>query len=100
MFADLKDKRGLRELKAAEVPAVCQGFAEQVAAGRILHNSDPMLGTQISGAVRLYSGDGWRFARRGVDHVDGVYATGGATHLARTLPAKRRPMVIVARRSA
>src|SRR5262245_58763474 len=100
LFADLKDKRGMQALKAAEVPAVCQGFAELVSAGRVLHNADPLMATQVSGAAKLHSGDGWRFARRGVDHVDAVYASAGATHLARTLPAKPRPMIVVARRAS
>jgi hypothetical protein len=90
----------MQELKASEVAAVCAGLAEQVSAGGIIHNSDPMLATQVSGAVRLHSGDGWRFARCGVDHVDGVYATAGAVHLARTLPLRTRPMVFVSRRNA
>jgi hypothetical protein len=100
LFADLKIRPGMQELKASEVAAVCAGLAEQVSAGGIIHNSDPMLATQVSGAVRLHSGDGWRFARCGVDHVDGVYATAGAVHLARTLPLRTRPMVFVSRRNA
>jgi hypothetical protein len=60
LFADLKTRPGMQELKASEVAAVCAGLAEQVSASGIIHNSDPMLATQISGAVKLHSGDGWR----------------------------------------
>jgi hypothetical protein len=79
----------MQELKASEVAAVCAGLAEQGSAGGIIHNSDPMLATQVSGAVRLHSGDGRRFAERGVDHVDGVYATGCCASCVDAAPRER-----------
>jgi hypothetical protein len=51
LLADLKTRPGMQELKASEVAAVCAGLAEQVSAGGIIHNSDPMLATQVSGAA-------------------------------------------------
>ncbi|MEO3930761.1 terminase [Micromonosporaceae bacterium B7E4] len=76
----------VEEIKA-ELPAVCLGFEEQVRSANIAHSDDPLLNAQVSGAERLKRGDGvWVFSRRGESHVDGLYATAGAVHLARTLP--------------
>jgi hypothetical protein len=88
------------ELKSGDVAAVCQGLAEQVVARRVLHTGDPLLIAQIGGVSKLYSGDGWRFTRKGVGHCDAVYALAGAVHLARLLPPKVRPMVLVGKRPA
>jgi hypothetical protein len=79
----------MQELKASEVAAVCAGLAEQVSAGGIIHNGDPMLATQVSGAVRLHSGDGWRTARGVASIMSTAWATAGTVHLARTLPRER-----------
>lgn len=89
------------EFGGADVPVICQSFAEQVAGGRILHAGDPLLTAQVSGASKLYQGDGWRFARRDVGHVDAVYAAAGAVYLARTLPPPLgRPRVVTATTAA
>lgn len=90
LAADLRAVRQAHEVKAGDIPAVCQGFAEQVSARRVLHPGDPMLTAQVLGSSRLAAGDGWRFSRRrGVGAVDAVYAAAGAVHLARTMPARR-----------
>lgn len=107
-LADRKDKRrpwppaGVTvEAIRAEVTAVCMGFANLVTGGDVLHSGDPLLDTQAAGAEKLAAGDGWRFARRGAGHVDGIYAAAGAAHLARTLPAPLgAPRVIIATRRA
>lgn len=94
----LRGVKGGQELKAAEVPAICQGLAEAVTSRRLIHAGDPLLTAQATGASRLYSGDGWRFTRRGVGHCDAAYAAAGAVHLARTLPPSLgRPRILVAR---
>jgi Phage Terminase len=98
--ADLRGVGKGMELTSGEVPAVCQGLAEQVAARRVLHTGDPLLIAQIGGVSKLYSGDGWRFTRKGVGHCDAVYALAGAVHLARMLPPRVRPMVLVGKRPA
>lgn len=90
------DLRGIpqgREVKAADVPAVCQGFAEQVAARRVVHTGDPMLGSQVAASSKLPAGDGWRFSRRGGGSMAGLYAAAGAVHLARSLPVRRLMVV-------
>lgn len=81
-----------------EIPAVCMGLAEQVTTGRIAHSDDPLLNAQVDSAERLKRGDGWVFSRGGDGHCDAVYATAGAVHLARTLPAPvGKPRLVVAR---
>jgi hypothetical protein len=79
-------RKGVRALEGALVGAACQGLAQQVKAHRILHNGDPLLRAQVTGAGKLITGDGWRFVRRGGPTVDAAYALAGAVHLARTLP--------------
>lgn len=97
LAADLAGIRHAEELKA-DVPAVCQGFAEQIIARRLVIADDPLLSAQASAAGRTAAGDGWRFTRKGAGHVDAVYAAAGAVHLARTLPPPRKPLVLVGRR--
>jgi hypothetical protein len=81
---------------AAEVSAVCMGFAEQVRTGEIVHSGQPLLDAHVLGAEMLFMGDTWRFARKGAGHCDAAYAAAGAVHLARTLPAPMgRPRVVV-----
>jgi hypothetical protein len=98
LAADLRGLKAGTELKAVEVGAICQGLAEAVTTRRVIHAGDPLLTAQVVGASRLYSGDGWRFTRRGVGHVDATYAAAGAVHLARTMPASLgKPRIIMAR---
>lgn len=87
--ANLRELAAL-ELKGTEVTEACQEFAGLVAARQILHPDDPLLNAHISGTSKLHSGDGWRFARKGVGHVDAAYAVAGAVRIARTLPAPER----------
>ncbi|MEQ4301585.1 terminase [Plantactinospora sp. B6F1] len=70
----------------AEVPAVCMGFEEQVRSAKIAQSDDPLLNAQVAGAELLKRGGVWVFSRSGESHVDALYASAGAVHLARTLP--------------
>jgi phage terminase large subunit-like protein len=70
----------------SEVAAVCMGFEEQVVAGQLVHNDDPLLNAHVAQAERVKRADTWVFAHRGEGHSDAVYAAAGAVHLARTLP--------------
>jgi hypothetical protein len=92
----LRPRTGSLELKGQQVSEACQGLADLVAARRILHSADPLLDGHISGAQKYYTGDGWRFVRRGAGHVDAAYAYAGAIHVALTVPiiAKIRPLVV------
>jgi hypothetical protein len=83
--------RGTRVAEiTAETPAVCMGFAQQVAAGLVDHSGQEFLDAQAEGAEKLWAGDRWVFTRRGSGYVDGMYAAAGAVHLARTIPARRQ----------
>lgn len=98
LAADLRKMPRAVELKAGDVPAVCGGLVELVKARRLLQPNDPLLTAHASGAVPIPAGDGFRFARRGVGHVDALYAAAGAAHLARTLaPSVGKPRIIVAK---
>lgn len=79
------------ELKGSDVTEACQEFASLVLARQILHSDDPLLNNHIAGTAKLRSGDGWRFSRKGVGHVDAAYAAAGAVRIARTLPAPTPP---------
>ena len=85
-------KLELEKLRAVEIDsstttALCQSFAETVISRRLVHPGDPLLSNHALGAKQWKVGDGWRFVRRGVGHVDALYSAAGAAHLARTLPA-------------
>ncbi|MEC3975094.1 terminase [Amycolatopsis sp. H20-H5] len=89
------------ELTGAAVAEACQGFADLVAARRVLQPGDPLLDAHIAGAQKYGVGDGgWRFVRRGAGHVDAAYAAAGAVHVVRTLPVvvAPKPMIVRARR--
>lgn len=80
------------EIKGTDVTEACQGFSDLVSSRSLLHSDDPLLNAHIAGTAKLRTGDGWRFSRKGVSHVDAAYASAGAVHVARTLPAPvRRP---------
>jgi len=97
LAADLRGARRSEPIKGEEVSAVCLGLSEQVLARRVLHSGDPLLAAQLDGTAKAWTGDGWRFARRGRAHCDAVYALAGALHLARTLPVSvGKPRLIVA----
>lgn len=82
--------RGVRiaEIKSEAAP-VCMGFAALVAEERVLHSGQESLTTHMGNAEKRSRGEGmWVFDRReGAGHVTGTYATAGAVHLARTIPA-------------
>lgn len=95
--ADLKALK-LDAIKGEDATAVCQEFAALVPGRGVIHNGDPLMTAHVLGAKKWKVGDGWRFVRRGVGHVDGAYAAAGAVHLARTLPPPKRVMLVTARR--
>lgn len=83
--------RGVRvaEIRAEAAP-VCMGFAALVAEERVVHSGQESLTTHMGNAEKRSRGPNgeWVFDRReGAGHVTGAYATAGAVHLARTIPA-------------
>lgn len=91
----LRERTNSVELNGLKVGEACQGLADLAKAHQVLHPSDPLLDAHISGATKLPSGDGWRFVRRGVGHVDAAYAAAGAVHVALTMPPVARPRIRV-----
>lgn len=94
--------RGVRvEEIRGEVPAICMGFASLVAARGLVHSAgtdeglDELLDAHVLAAEKLWTGDVWRFTRRGAGHVNAAYAAAGAVHLARALPKPAGPTGIV-----
>lgn len=73
-----------------EVTDACEGFAAEVASLQVVHNDDPLLTAQITGAEKFYVGDRWRFTRKGKGHADAAYASAGAVLLARTMPPTKQ----------
>lgn len=85
------------ELGGSKVTEACQAFADMVLGRKVLHADEPLANAQIGAAIKLPSGDGWRFARRGqVGHVDTVYSMAGAVYAIMTQPppAKSRIRVL------
>jgi hypothetical protein len=92
----LRPLGGSAEMKGAAVAEACQGLADAVRGGRVLHSDDPLINAHVTGAQKLPSGDGWRFTRRGGSgHVDGAYATAGAVFAALTMPERQVPSIRV-----
>lgn len=97
---DRKERKGWRkniiELSGTKVTESCQLLVDLVKSRRVLQPDDKLLNAHIIGAKKLDQGDGWRFVRRGVGHVDGAYSAAGAAYTAMTFPApKKRGMVVV-----
>lgn len=75
----------VREI-TADTPGVCMSLAETVLDRGVAHSRDPLIDAHVEAAQRLWSGDRWRFCRKGATPVNGAYAVAGAVHLAKTLP--------------
>lgn len=93
------ERRGWRksiiELSGTKVTESCQLIVDLVKAYKIIHPDDKLLNAHVVGAKKLDQGDGWRFVRRGVGHVDGAYSAGGAVYTAMTYPAAKRQRMMV-----
>lgn len=91
-------KLGGVEIEAikTELPAVCMGFAEKVAAGEILHSGQELLTKQTLGSAKLWRGAVWVFSRKGEGHCDTTYGAAAGAHLARTLPASAPLRIVTA----
>lgn len=77
-------------LTGGTVTEVCQELADITRARRIIHPGDDLLNNHVKGAAKLYSGDGWRFTRKGGGHCDAAYAAAGAVSVALAMPEPKR----------
>lgn len=82
------------EALTAETDQVCMGLADLILAGEVVHPKDPLQTQHINSATKLTRGDRWVFGRKNVGPIDAAYATGGAVHLARTLPPPLSPVTV------
>lgn len=88
----------VQELRG-ELSAVCMGFGQLVAAGKVAHSGDPLLDDDVQAAQKLARSNGsWVFSRMGEGDCDALYAASGAAYLAQTLPSGLgRPRVLLPR---
>lgn len=77
-----------------DVSAVCMGLASLVDGKQVAHPDDELLNLHVNSAQKLWTGDTWRFARRGSGPIDAAYAAAGAAHLAQTMPPPRSKLVV------
>lgn len=83
------------ELTGGRVTEACQGLADLIKAGGILHPDDPLIDAHLRAARKQHSGDGWRFVRRDGGHIDAAYATAGVVHLALTRPNRQTKIRVI-----
>lgn len=81
------------EIKGARVSEACQEFSGLVRARSLVHAGQELLDTHVRGASKLYTGDGWRFTRRGEGHCDAAYSAAGAVSVLLTMPAAKRASI-------
>ncbi len=92
-FAPMLRPRGDSvELTGNKACEACQGLADLVHAGKILHPGDPLLDSHVLGASKKPSADGWRFTRKH-GHADAAYAAAGAVLAALTAKPKSMPRI-------
>jgi phage terminase large subunit-like protein len=74
------------EIKGSAVGEACQQMADLVASRGLIHPGDPLLDAHVLNTQKFTSGDGWRFVRKGVGHVDAAYAGAAALYALLTEP--------------
>lgn len=83
--ARLAPRVSISEL-SGEVSAACMGVSEAINSGKVHHNDDDLLNAHFLGAQKLWSGDTWKFSRKGKGSSDAAYATAAAWMLATSIP--------------
>jgi hypothetical protein len=77
------------ELKGVKVTEVCQEFGGLVRARAVVHADQDLLNDHVFGASKLWTGDGWRFMRKGAGHCDAAYVAAGCVCTALVLPERK-----------
>jgi hypothetical protein len=80
-------------MAGAAVTEVCQELADLTKARAVVHPGDPLLDAHVRGAIKLASGDGWRFARKDAGHCDAAYAAAGAVSTALAMPVPKKARI-------
>jgi phage terminase large subunit-like protein len=84
----------IEELRG-EISDAHMGFAEAVQQERILHDNDPLLTDHVTGAQKLWTGDAWKYSRKGKGNVDAAYAAAAAWMGIHTMPPVPGPLRLV-----
>lgn len=80
---------------SGEISDAAMGFADAVQAERIEHDNDPLLNDHVIGAQKLWSGDRWKYSRKGRGSSDAVYAAAAAWMGIETLPPTPGPLRLI-----
>jgi len=92
--AALKAKSVAQELRG-EISDAVMGFADDVSAERIEHDNDVLLNDHVTGAQKLWTGDTWKFSRKGKGSSDAAYAAAAAWMGIQTLPPSPGPLRLI-----
>ena len=65
-------------------------FSGLVRGRGLLHAGQELVDTHVRGASKLYTGDGFRYVRRGEGHCDAAYSAAGAVSVLLTMPEPKR----------
>ena len=77
----------VRVIPATAQVAACQAFATAVNEGHLAHRAQQVLGIAVRDAVRVLSGDGWRWSRsKSPSDISPLWAVVLAAHLGATAP--------------
>lgn len=80
-------------IAGSRVTECCQELSGLVRARGLIHAGQELADTHIRGASKLYTGDGWRFTRKGEGHCDTAYAIAGAVSVLLTMPEPKRARI-------
>ena len=77
----------VRVIPATVQVAACQAFATSINEGHLAHRGQQVLGIAVRDAVRVLSGDGWRWSRsKSPSDISPLWAVVLAAHLGATAP--------------
>jgi hypothetical protein len=80
-------------ITGSRVTECCQELSGIVRARGLVHAGQELADTHIRGASKLYTGDGWRFTRKGEGHCDAAYSIAGAVSVLLTMPEPQRARI-------
>lgn len=80
-------------ITGARVSEACMELSGLVRGRGIVHAGQELLDTHVRGASKLFTGDGYRYTRKGEGHVDAAYAAAGAISVLLTMPEPRRARI-------
>lgn len=78
-------------ITGSRVSEACMEFSGLVRGRSLVHAGQELLDSQVRGAGKLTTGDGWRFTRRGEGHCDSAYSAAGAVYVLLRMPEPKRP---------